>query len=306
MGRYQALSGPNSGWSRSRWPESKSPAETLKTGKGSSTSPKALVEKFRVRPGMDGREQETMEEDEESGSEDSGSEWSSWKKKEALRTAAGAGDTDRVKQLLAEGVNPNAVGGFRQWTPLHRAARNGHHETVSVLLTAGADVNTRDDIQDSPLHWAACNVAWFTPGKIILSGVKTPRRHFGLPTGTVMLLPLRAAAPVGCGRLRRAAATGTVSVLLTAGADVNAQNMVVAYALSDKIAPKLRQIPETAGAAKPHGIGSPHRAASWRRGNFDGRKPAKFAAKISKMKGPHKYYLYGALPGTVYLVLDTR
>ncbi|KAI8516933.1 hypothetical protein Bbelb_055140 [Branchiostoma belcheri] len=24
------------------------------------------------------------------------------------------------------------------------------------------------------------------------------------------------------------------------------------------------------------------------------------------MKGPHKYYLYGALPGTVYLVLDTR
>ncbi|KAI8490541.1 hypothetical protein Bbelb_318090 [Branchiostoma belcheri] len=78
------------------------------------------------------------------------------------------------------------------------------------------------------------------------------------------------------------------------------------YALSDKIAPKLRQIPETAGAAKPHGIGSPHQAASWRRGNFDGRKPAKFAAKISKMKGPHKYYLYGALPGTVYLVLDTR
>ncbi|KAI8490448.1 hypothetical protein Bbelb_317160 [Branchiostoma belcheri] len=27
---------------------------------------------------------------------------------------------------------------------------------------------------------------------------------------------------------------------------------------------------------------------------------------ILQMKGPHKYYLYGALPGTVYLVLDTR
>ncbi|KAI8515553.1 hypothetical protein Bbelb_063660, partial [Branchiostoma belcheri] len=76
------------------------------------------------------------------------------------------------------------------------------------------------------------------------------------------------------------------------------------YALSDKIAPKLRQIAETAGAAKPHGIGSPHQAASWRRGNFDGRKPAKFAAKISKIilriQNPPAQVLHSSPPDTKY------
>ncbi|XP_019614560.1 PREDICTED: ankyrin repeat domain-containing protein 2A-like, partial [Branchiostoma belcheri] len=115
---------------------------------------------------MDGREQETMEEDKESGSEESGSEdtWpeeSSWEDKEddeleeALLDAAGVGDTDRVKHLLAEGVNPNAVDSFLQCTPLHMSAQNGHHETVSALLTAGADVNSRDVSENTPLHYAA-------------------------------------------------------------------------------------------------------------------------------------------------------
>ena len=33
---------------------------------------------------------------------------------------------------------------LQQKTPLHLAAENGHHETVSVLLAAGADVNVQD------------------------------------------------------------------------------------------------------------------------------------------------------------------
>ncbi|XP_019614828.1 PREDICTED: uncharacterized protein LOC109462710 [Branchiostoma belcheri] len=107
---------------------------------------------------MDGREQENMEEDKESGSEKSGSEESSWKKKEedekALWKAADEGDTDRVKQLLAEGVNPNAADIWQE-SPMHWAALNGDHEAVSALLTAGADVNARDGIEDTPLHDAA-------------------------------------------------------------------------------------------------------------------------------------------------------
>ncbi|KAI8494131.1 hypothetical protein Bbelb_284780 [Branchiostoma belcheri] len=161
----------------------------------------------RIRPGMDGREQETMEKDKESGPEESGSEVSSWKDmdedEKALWKAAGEGDTDRVKQLLAGGVNPNAADGRRSDTDgkvqcalvaapvfsfqlvcnisvsFPKATRNGYHETVSALLTAGADVNAQNMVQDSPLHLAAWN-----------------GRH------------------------------ETVSVLLTAGADVNARGDV--------------------------------------------------------------------------------
>ncbi|KAI8482835.1 Neurexophilin, partial [Branchiostoma belcheri] len=54
-----------------------------------------------------------------------------------------------------------------------------------------------------------------------------------------------------------------------------------------------------AGAAKPHGIGVRVTAAARSR-------PGIQPTVLYTMKGPHKYYLYGALPGTVYLVLDTR
>ncbi|KAI8494124.1 hypothetical protein Bbelb_284710 [Branchiostoma belcheri] len=238
MGRYQALIEPNSGWSRRRVLESvRAHTETLKTGKRSPTSPKTLLEKFKVRPGMDGREQETMEEDEESGSENSGSEESRWKKKEedeeALREAAEEGNTDRVKQLLAEGINPNAAGtvapaacrccgGLRhmnpdpaapgQESPLHRAAGNGHHETVSVLLTAGADVNARDDVQESPLHWAAENGHHETVSVLLTAGADVNARDEREKT------PLHDAAR--CGHPKCA------EILLQHGADTGLRNKV--------------------------------------------------------------------------------
>ncbi|KAI8496663.1 hypothetical protein Bbelb_253180 [Branchiostoma belcheri] len=49
----------------------------------------------------------------------------------------------------------------------------------------------------------------------------------------------------------------------------------------------------TTGAAKPHGIGV-----------IAGQVTARHTTADRPMKGPHKYYFYGALPGTVYL--DTR
>ncbi|KAI8482120.1 hypothetical protein Bbelb_401100 [Branchiostoma belcheri] len=194
--------------------ESKSPAETLKTGKRSSDSPKTLLEKSRVRPDMDGREQENMEEYKESGAEDSGSEESSWKKKkedeEALREAAWEGDTDRVKQLLAEGVNPNAAGGLLHWTSLHQAARYGHHETVSALLAAGADVNARDDDHDSALHWAAWGGHHETVSVLLTAGADVNVRN-GLGD-----TPLHEAATYGYPKC--------VEILLQHGADAGLRN----------------------------------------------------------------------------------
>ncbi|KAI8516223.1 hypothetical protein Bbelb_048040 [Branchiostoma belcheri] len=205
--KQTGLSGPG---------ESKNLAETLKTGKRSPDSPKTSLEKFRVRPGMDGREQETMEGDEESGSEESGPEESSWKKKkedeEALRFAAEEGDTGRVKQLLAGGVNPNAAGGYWQDAPLHQAAWNGHHETISVLLTAGADVNARDYRQYSPLHRAAVNGHHETVSVLLTAGADVNARDEQENT------PLHDAATRGH--------TKCAEILLQHGADAGLRNKV--------------------------------------------------------------------------------
>ncbi|KXZ41601.1 hypothetical protein GPECTOR_372g153 [Gonium pectorale] len=45
-----------------------------------------------------------------------------------------------------------------EWTPLHRAAENGHVEAVQALLQAGANTDARDSTnQNSPLYLAAQN-----------------------------------------------------------------------------------------------------------------------------------------------------
>ncbi|XP_019630682.1 PREDICTED: ankyrin repeat domain-containing protein 23-like [Branchiostoma belcheri] len=66
-------------------------------------------------------------------------------KEKELRKAAGRGEEDRVKQLLAEGVNVNAADNGR-WTALHQASMYGHTGTVQALLTAGATIEARSDM----------------------------------------------------------------------------------------------------------------------------------------------------------------
>ncbi|KAI8513756.1 hypothetical protein Bbelb_080800 [Branchiostoma belcheri] len=68
-------------------------------------------------------------------------------KEKELRDAVIRGEEDRVKQLLAEGVNVNAVDNRVQvgrWTALDLASVNGHTGIVQALLTAGATVNARN------------------------------------------------------------------------------------------------------------------------------------------------------------------
>ncbi len=79
---------------------------------------------------------------------------------ESLRVlveAAAAGDTLRVRALLARGVSPNhpSDGRLLPVLALHRAAERGHVEIVRLLLAARADVNAVDAPGDSPLHLAA-------------------------------------------------------------------------------------------------------------------------------------------------------
>jgi ankyrin repeat protein len=59
-----------------------------------------------------------------------------------LLNAAFKGHSQTVKDLLADGADPNAEDDIGQ-SALIGAARNGHEDTVSVLLAAGANVNLR-------------------------------------------------------------------------------------------------------------------------------------------------------------------
>jgi ankyrin repeat protein len=71
--------------------------------------------------------------------------------------AAAEGDAAQVKKLAAlrpDAVKTQAV--FGQ-TALHLAARLGRTDAVKVLLAAGADPNSGDNLNDTPLHLAAEN-----------------------------------------------------------------------------------------------------------------------------------------------------
>lgn len=72
---------------------------------------------------------------------------------------ATVGDTDRAKQLLEAGVDPDLAdeGVAGAVTALHCAAEMGRTGTVVALLEAGANVNSRLSNGETPLHGAAKN-----------------------------------------------------------------------------------------------------------------------------------------------------
>ncbi len=69
--------------------------------------------------------------------------------------AASENSTDSLHQLLKQGHSPNLHGGVQCWlmgaslsqsrTPLHYAAKEGHLDSIRLLLVLGADPNARDE-----------------------------------------------------------------------------------------------------------------------------------------------------------------
>ena len=69
--------------------------------------------------------------------------------------AAAAGNTAGVRTMLNAGWDVNTPGTVWKETALHRAALEGHVETVELLVDRGADLTIRDrSYHSSPLGWA--------------------------------------------------------------------------------------------------------------------------------------------------------
>jgi len=124
-----------------------------------------------------------------------------------LHLAVYLGDTTRVASLIQGGANVNvAEDSINGWTPLHYAARYNRKEIADLLITAGANINAKDEVKRTPLHIAT-------------------EEDF---TDMVELLLARGADVSAKGEVGNTALNiadvNTARLLLTAGANVEARN----------------------------------------------------------------------------------
>jgi ankyrin repeat protein len=131
----------------------------------------------------------------------------------ALLDAAKSGNIEAVKQHLTAGTDVDARD-EDGWTPLHWAVVNGHEETVELLLANGSDVNAKDDAfsGETPLHWAAENGHKEIVELLIASGADVSAKTSRKDGWT----PLHDAAKYGHKE--------TIELLIAKGADMNANS----------------------------------------------------------------------------------
>ena len=120
------------------------------------------------------------------------------------------GNTDKVRQLLSNGVNPNCSPSYFGTTPLRIAAVKGHKDIVEMLLDAGIDPDREDGGDQTPLMFAAGN-GRVGIVKLLLEAGANPNRADD--TGTT---PLHKASYFGQKEIAQ--------MLIDAGADINRIN----------------------------------------------------------------------------------
>ena len=161
-----------------------------------------------------------------------------------LHYAVRSGNPKNVVLLLEAGADVSAWNnnGYHPTTPLHEAATIGNIEILHLLLEAGADVSAHRGFTDTPLHSAA----WFSGDPAVIqvlldagSDVNVPPDQTFVVGGEGILTssPLHSAAARAmlfkapdeeswCHRVPPAEEVAGLTLLLEAGADVNAQTHV--------------------------------------------------------------------------------
>lgn len=69
--------------------------------------------------------------------------------------AAKANDVGKIRQLLSDGASPNQTDEDGGTTGMHVSASSGNLQILAILYKAGADINARNSVGDSPLDLAA-------------------------------------------------------------------------------------------------------------------------------------------------------
>ena len=108
--------------------------------------------------------------------------------KPGIWKAAKSGNIEVVKQHLTVGVDVN-VKDKLGWTPLHYAARYGRKEVAELLIAKGGHVNAKNIDSETPLDWAIRRKHPEIADLLRKHGGKTPETdralHVAVRTGNV-------------------------------------------------------------------------------------------------------------------------
>lgn len=139
-----------------------------------------------------------------------------------LTVAAGSGELDAVRWLLANGADVNARGGDGG-SSLLAAAFLGRAEAARILLEAGADAGARND--DGMTAWDLVGLDWQTTSYILdMLEMDLPREVLEAGRQQILVLLQPALDAASADNIWLAAATGNVDAvrkLLAGGFDVN-------------------------------------------------------------------------------------
>lgn len=127
----------------------------------------------------------------------------------SIHQAAWKGDVESIEQHWAASTDVNSANNWNE-TPLHYATRSGQTAAANLLVTKGANFNAKNNEGVTPLHYSASGGHRAIVALLIAKGAK-----------------LNGKDSEGMTPLHRAARGGhreTIDLLVTNGAEVNAKN----------------------------------------------------------------------------------